>query len=83
MNISTLDIVIIVGYLVGITTLGIFVGYRKNTTPSQLFLAGRYLGILVTQRSWDGSSKGGSGSNIRRVLLKCAVILMAIPDASC
>lgn len=43
MNISTLDLVIIVAYLVGITALGIFVGYRKNTTPSQLFLAGRSL----------------------------------------
>jgi SSS family solute:Na+ symporter len=43
MNISTLDLVIIVGYLVGITALGIFVGYRKNVSSSQLFLAGRSL----------------------------------------
>ncbi len=43
MNISTLDLVIIVGYLVGITALGIFVGYRKNITSGQLFLAGRSL----------------------------------------
>jgi len=43
MNISTLDLVIVVAYLVGITTLGIFVGFRKNTTTSQLFLAGRSL----------------------------------------
>ncbi len=43
MNISTLDLVIIVGYLVGITALGIFVGFRKHTTTSQLFLAGRSL----------------------------------------
>ena len=47
MNISTLDLVIIVGYLVGITALGIFVGYRKNATSSQLFLAGRSLGWPV------------------------------------
>jgi solute:Na+ symporter, SSS family len=43
MNISTLDLVIIVAYLVGITALGIFVGYRKNITSGQLFLAGRSL----------------------------------------
>lgn len=41
MNISTLDLVIIVAYLVGIIALGIFTGYRKNTTSSQLFLSGR------------------------------------------
>ena len=34
MNISTLDLVIIVGYLVGITTLGIFVGFRKTPPPA-------------------------------------------------
>lgn len=47
MNISTLDLVIIVGYLVGITALGIFAGYRKNITSGQLFLAGRSLGWPV------------------------------------
>lgn len=47
MNISPLDLVIIVSYLAGITALGIFVGYRKNTTSSQLFLAGRSLGWPV------------------------------------
>lgn len=41
MNISTLDIVIIVGYLVVITALGILAGYRKNASSGQLFLAGR------------------------------------------
>ena len=43
MNISTLDLVIIVGYLSGITALGIYAGYRKNVTSGQLFLAGRSL----------------------------------------
>ncbi len=43
-NISTLDLVIIISYIVGITALGIFVGFRKNTSSSQLFLAGRSLG---------------------------------------
>ena len=47
MNISTLDLVIIVAYLVGITAIGIAAGYRKNTTSSQLFLAGRSLGWPV------------------------------------
>jgi SSS family solute:Na+ symporter len=41
MNIATIDLVIIVAYLVGITAIGIFAGYRKDTTTSQLFLAGR------------------------------------------
>lgn len=43
MNVSTLDIGIIVAYLVAITAIGIFAGYRKNATSSQLFLAGRSL----------------------------------------
>lgn len=47
MTISPIDLVIIVGYLVGITTVGIFAGYRTNTTTSQLFLAGRSLGWPV------------------------------------
>ena len=41
MTVSNLDIGIIVGYLVAIISLGIFVGFRKNTTTSQLFLSGR------------------------------------------
>lgn len=40
-TVSGLDIAIIVGYLVAIIALGIFVGFRKNTTSSQLFLSGR------------------------------------------
>jgi solute:Na+ symporter, SSS family len=47
MIISTIDLVIIVGYLIGITTVGILAGYRTNTTTSQLFLAGRSLGWPV------------------------------------
>jgi len=41
MNVATIDLVIIAAYLVGITAIGIFAGYRKNTSSSQLFLAGR------------------------------------------
>ncbi len=44
MNISSLDLGIIVLYLVGITAIGIYVGYRKNSTSNDYFLAGRSLG---------------------------------------
>jgi solute:Na+ symporter, SSS family len=44
MNISIPDLVIIIVYLVGITGIGIFAGYRKKTTSSQYFLAGKSLG---------------------------------------
>lgn len=44
MNVSTLDLVIIIGYLVGITVIGIRVGYRKETTSKEYFLAGKSLG---------------------------------------
>ena len=44
MNISNLDLVVIIGYLVGITVIGVLAGYRKNTTSKQYFLAGRSLG---------------------------------------
>ena len=44
MNIAPLDLVIIVFYLVGITGIGIFVGYRKKTTSDEYFLAGKSLG---------------------------------------
>ena len=44
MNISTLDLVIIILYLVGITGIGIFAGYRKKTTSNEYFLAGKSLG---------------------------------------
>ena len=44
MNISTLDLVIIVAYLIGITAIGILVGYRKKATSKEYFLAGKSLG---------------------------------------
>jgi hypothetical protein len=40
---------------------------RLATIPAGHQMVNR-AGILVTQCSWDGASKGGSGSNIRRVL---------------
>jgi len=44
MSISTLDLVIIIIYLVGITAIGVFAGYRKKTTSKEYFLAGKSLG---------------------------------------
>ncbi len=44
MNISTLDLIIIAVYLVGITAIGIFTGYKKKTTSEEYFLAGKSLG---------------------------------------
>ena len=41
--INTYDLIIIVTYLIGIMTLGIWVGYRKSTSSTQFFLAGRSL----------------------------------------
>ncbi|MGM0532146.1 MAG: sodium:solute symporter family transporter [Bacteroidota bacterium] len=42
-SISTLDLAIIIAYILGIMILGIWVGYRKKTTSTQLFLAGKSL----------------------------------------
>jgi solute:Na+ symporter, SSS family len=43
MHISTLDIVIIALYLIGITAFGIWVGYRKESSSEQYFLASKSL----------------------------------------
>ncbi|UCF15631.1 MAG: hypothetical protein JSW59_19715, partial [Phycisphaerales bacterium] len=40
---NTYDLIIIVTYLIGIMVLGIWVGYRKKTSSTQFFLAGRSL----------------------------------------
>jgi SSS family solute:Na+ symporter len=44
MNISTLDQAVIGIYLVGITAYGIWVGFRRNATSHQYFLANKSLG---------------------------------------
>ena len=41
LSISTLDSVIIVAYIIGIMVLGVWAGYRKKTSSTQLFLAGK------------------------------------------
>jgi SSS family solute:Na+ symporter len=43
MAISTTDLVIIIAYLIGIMTVGIWAGYRKRSSSEQFFLAGRSL----------------------------------------
>lgn len=40
---STVDLMVVIAYIVGIMILGIWAGYRKKTTSAQLFLAGRSL----------------------------------------
>ncbi len=42
-SISVIDTLIIIAYLIGILAIGILVGYRKNTSSDQFFLAGRSL----------------------------------------
>lgn len=44
MNVSPIDATVIAVYLVGITAFGIRVGYRKNATPKDYFLANKSLG---------------------------------------
>ena len=44
MNIDTIDLIVIAVYLLGITAIGIKVGYRKNASSDQYFLAGKSLG---------------------------------------
>jgi len=42
-TISTTDTIIVVAYLLGIMVVGIWAGYKKNTSSDQFFLAGRSL----------------------------------------
>ena len=44
MHISSIDVAVIAIYLIGITAFGIWVGYRKNTSSEQYFLANKSLG---------------------------------------
>lgn len=44
MHIATIDIIVIAVYLIGITTFGIWVGYKKSATSQQYFLANKSLG---------------------------------------
>ncbi len=41
--ISVIDTIIVIAYLVGIITIGILAGLRKNTSSEQFFLGGRTL----------------------------------------
>lgn len=44
MTISSLDLTVIIAYLIGIMIIGIWVGYRKHASSKQYFLAGKSLG---------------------------------------
>ena len=44
MNASLIDVAVIAIYLIGITAFGIWVGYRKNASTEQYFLANKSLG---------------------------------------
>jgi len=44
MAISVFDLIVIIAYLVGITVIGIWVGYRRHASSQQYFLAGKSLG---------------------------------------
>ncbi len=44
LGISGLDLSVIIVYLLGIMTIGIWVGYRRHATSRQYFLAGKSLG---------------------------------------
>jgi len=44
MAISTLDLIVIIAYLLGIMVIGVWVGYRRHASSQQYFLAGKSLG---------------------------------------
>ncbi len=44
MHIATIDIIVIAVYLFGITSFGIWIGYKKSPTSQQYFLANKSLG---------------------------------------
>ena len=44
MNVSMIDVVVIAVYLIGITAFGIWVGFRRNASTDQYFLANKSLG---------------------------------------
>lgn len=44
MHVSSIDVAVIAIYLIGITAFGIWIGYRKNTSSQQYFLANKSLG---------------------------------------
>ena len=43
-NVSSIDVAVIAIYLIGITAFGIWIGFRKNTSSQQYFLANKSLG---------------------------------------
>jgi SSS family solute:Na+ symporter len=56
MNIHSIDLVVIIVYLLAITAIGIYIGYQKNTTSRQYFLAGKSLGWFTIGSSLFASN---------------------------
>ncbi len=44
MNVSLIDVAVIAAYLIGITAFGIWIGFRRNASTDQYFLANKSLG---------------------------------------
>ena len=55
--IQTVDLIIIIGYLLGIMCVGILVGYKKKASSEEFFLAGTWwawlLMDIVLVWSWE------------------------------
>ena len=47
MQIDWIDLAIVAGYLIGITAIGVFYGWRQTETSTGYFLAGRSLGWVT------------------------------------
>ena len=87
---DTVDLVIIVCYLVGIMAIGIWAGYRRKTSSTQFFLAGRSLKwpmigaalftanistIHLVGLAADGFSKGIVVGNFEWMASFCLIVL--------
>ena len=68
MNISLIDTIIVITYLVGIMVVGILAGYKKNTSSEDFFLGGRSLkwpiigtGLFCAETSGTVAATGSRG----------------------
>jgi hypothetical protein len=65
---SPLDVIVIAVYLVGITLFGIRVGYRREASTDQYFLAGKSLGwFTVGAAVFTSTISWGSRPAARRM----------------
>ena len=49
-SMNWIDSVVMAAYLIGITLFGIWVGYRRNASSEQYFLANKSLGLVHRRR---------------------------------